>query len=180
MRTLVRCKNALSLLGIVIFMEIRKNHCFGFSKVITSNETPAKATVPVADEVTVPVADGTILARETSQDARRCLLMVTLRPVEREMLPQTVELHVRSWQEAYRGIMPDEFLNGLSVERQLARQQERFGEKTSNEYAILVDESIIGVCFFASSRDDDADQVGEIYGFYLHPDVWVRDVLIPR
>lgn len=105
--------------------------------------------------------------------------MVTLRPVEREMLPQIVELHVRSWQKAYRGMMPDEYLDSLSVESRLAQQQERFGKKTSDECAIIAGESIIGICGFGPSRDDDADQVGEIYGFYLHPDVWGKGYAHP-
>lgn len=104
--------------------------------------------------------------------------MVELQRVSQEMLPALSELHVRSWQVAYRGMVPDAHLDGMSVERRLARWLERFPSLVSEEYAIVADESVVGFCVLGATRDS-GEQVGEIHGFYLHPDAWGKGYAHP-
>jgi len=104
--------------------------------------------------------------------------MVELRPVTLEMLPELSALHVRSWQVAYRGLVPDDYLAGLSVEQRLSRWQERFGQGSNGEYAIVADERIVGLCIQGASRDEGGE-VGEIHAFYLHPDSWGKGYAHP-
>lgn len=99
-------------------------------------------------------------------------------PPIRPALPADAEaigaLHVRAWQAAYRGILPDELLDGLSVaawgERRRKALQSPWGPLVANH----VLEGPSGVLGWASSgptRDPDLDasRVGEIYALYLEP-----------
>ncbi len=104
--------------------------------------------------------------------------MVELRPVTLEMLPELCALHVLSWQVAYRGMVPDDYLAGLSVEQRLSRWQERFEQGSNAEYAIVADGRIVGLCISGASRDEGGE-VGEIHAFYLHPDEWGKGYAYP-
>ena len=49
-------------------------------------------------------------------------------------------LHARSWQETYRGIMPDHFLDDEVVAERLDVWQERFAERPPNRQIIVADD----------------------------------------
>lgn len=104
--------------------------------------------------------------------------MIELHTVTWEMLPKLSELHVRSWQVAYRGIVPDAYLDAMSAERWLNRWRKRFATRTAEEFAILVDEKIVGLCLQGRERDNEG-QTGEIYAFYLHPEEWGKGYAHP-
>lgn len=82
------------------------------------------------------------------------------------------EIHVASWQEGYRGQLPDSYLKSLSVD---ARETKR-EQALRNGASVLLAEHAgepIGFVSYGRSRDDDAPETGaEIYGFYVHPDAW--------
>lgn len=82
---------------------------------------------------------------------------------------------VRTWQVAYRGLMPDEVLDGLSVEqREEMWRQALTGEESPAVYVAVEDGTVVGFCAVAApSRDDDAeDGVAESGAIYVEPDVW--------
>lgn len=86
-------------------------------------------------------------------------------------------VHVRVWQEAYRGLLPQEFLD----QRDPARSRigwHRWIEDARAPAAILVAEdevgTIVGFVSVSPSRDPDADPAveGEIQAVYLLPGYW--------
>jgi GNAT superfamily N-acetyltransferase len=84
------------------------------------------------------------------------------------------EVHVRSWQAAYRGHMPPEYLDGLDPADRLPRWQQWLSEPAGDE--VLVADGQDGVCGFSSfgptrDEDDDPGQVGEVRAIYLMPAV---------
>jgi len=84
---------------------------------------------------------------------------------------EIARIHVRSWQAAYRGILPDHTLDNLSVNRSEKHWEKQLRE---NDAHILVFERlgcILGFIKFGSCRDEEADveEVGEIYSVYLDP-----------
>jgi ribosomal protein S18 acetylase RimI-like enzyme len=94
------------------------------------------------------------------------------------------DIHVRGWQAAYRGLVPDAVLDGLSLERRAAgwRQTiERQGRELATEPATALDrtwmvETDAGVVGFAAAgpgRDESAsapEGSGEVYAIYLAPE----------
>jgi L-amino acid N-acyltransferase YncA len=89
-------------------------------------------------------------------------------------------LHVRSWQTAYRGIVPDAILDGLSIEARREFWTGTIGRASdlSKEIWIWVIEEAGVVRGFAAtrpSRDEDAlPGTGEVHSIYLAPEAWGR------
>lgn len=84
-------------------------------------------------------------------------------------------VHVKSWQVAYRGLMPDEILDGQSVEkRQGAWKQALEAEPNLTAYVAVEEEIVVAFCAVAApSRDDDAgDGVAEVTAIYVAPTAW--------
>jgi GNAT superfamily N-acetyltransferase len=89
------------------------------------------------------------------------------------------EVHVRSWQHAYRGLLPEAYLDGLSVEERAQRRLEAMAQAAPNAGMLVaeVDGTIVGFASFCSSRDDDAEEdVGEVPAIYLDPEVVGRGI----
>ena len=65
-------------------------------------------------------------------------------------------VHVRSWQAAYRGIVPDAILDGLSVERRVAWWRSTMSEP--GEARVWVNGpagTVVGFAATGPARDDD-------------------------
>lgn len=82
------------------------------------------------------------------------------------------EIHVASWQEGYRGQLPDSYLKSLSADA----RETRWAQSLRDGAAVLLAEHAgnpVGFVRYGPSRDDDAPETGgEIYGLYVHPDAW--------
>ena len=76
------------------------------------------------------------------------------------------DIYVHSWQAAYRGIVPDDYLDGLRTDRWAGRL-----EVSAYTAMVLTDgERYIGTCSFAPARDGAMQGWGEIISFYLLPE----------
>jgi ribosomal protein S18 acetylase RimI-like enzyme len=85
-------------------------------------------------------------------------------------------LNVRAWQWAYRGLLPDAFLDGLSMEiEQRIEGTRRRIEAESGEQRIWVvqqAEVVVGFAITGASRDPgSAPTTAEVQLLYLDPDV---------
>lgn len=85
-------------------------------------------------------------------------------------------VHVRSWQVAYRGLLPDDYLDRQRPEDRMARYT--FGSAPGQPETILAVErdTIWGFATTGPSRDEDAKAVGELYAIYVDPQYWGRGV----
>lgn len=84
------------------------------------------------------------------------------------------ESHLASWQTAYRGILPDQLLDNLSIEGRLSFWQQVLTDEKDPIFVVEQGDRVVGFVSCGPSRDEEADstQVAEIYAIYLHPDVW--------
>lgn len=98
--------------------------------------------------------------------------------VVRSMVMGDVEdlatLMVESWQFAYEGLMPVDFLMNLSVQDRagsLRRVLESNAASDLRDTRLVVSadkpDEILGVCSFGPDRTDDS--VGEVYALYVSP-----------
>ncbi|HWO11824.1 MAG TPA: GNAT family N-acetyltransferase [Polyangiaceae bacterium] len=80
-------------------------------------------------------------------------------------------IHVRSWQHAYRGILPAVVLDSLD---EAARENEWRARLGAPEHDLLVAElgaTVVGFCSLQPSRDADAPpQTGEVVAIYVAPE----------
>ncbi len=85
-------------------------------------------------------------------------------------------VHVQTWQAAYRGQVPDEFLDALSVDRRTESWRRIIVESalpTKGAFVLERDGRVVGFAHVAPSRDDDAQrEVGELTAIYLLPEFW--------
>ena len=83
-------------------------------------------------------------------------------------------VEITSWQTAYRGLMPDAFLNGLSKEQTtVGWHQNLLKHGTEGRKRLLVaveDARVIG--FVRVGRVGDEGEVGLIYLLYVLPEYW--------
>jgi len=89
-------------------------------------------------------------------------------------------VHVRSWQAAYRGLIPQDFLDHLDPAKRAEGWRQYLDGGPRAREALLVSDGETGVDGFAlvgPSRDEDgADDPGEVYAFYVLPQRWRRGV----
>lgn len=100
---------------------------------------------------------------------------VTVRLATIEDAPVIASLHIRAWQWAYRGQLPDEFLDDLSFA--LVRREQQWMQWLSQPGAsftlvALKGATILGFVHGGKARDSDlAPDAAEIYSIYLDRDV---------
>ncbi|WP_326569185.1 GNAT family N-acetyltransferase [Amycolatopsis rhabdoformis] len=113
-----------------------------------------------------------------SASARPASLAAAVRPAVVADAPGIAHVHVASWQAAYAGLIPDDFLAGLSTSA-----REGFWTQTlatpQARHSVLVaetpDGTIAGFAASSPSRDDDATpDTGELASIYLLPEFWSR------
>lgn len=102
---------------------------------------------------------------------------MSIRPAQASDAPAIATVHVRSWQAAYRGLIPQDYLDGLDPVARTARSESALAETDWPRRGVLVAEDaglVIGFAGFGPSRDADLDPraVGEISTIYLLPAAW--------
>jgi ribosomal protein S18 acetylase RimI-like enzyme len=101
---------------------------------------------------------------------------MNVRPARATDIPAIAEVIVSAWQAAYRGILPDEWLDAMSIPR---IEESWIGGLQDETYKVLVVEAdgcARGFVGFGAARGDDLDpdRVGELYAIYVHPEWWGR------
>jgi len=83
------------------------------------------------------------------------------------------EIHVATWRAAYAGIVPDDFLAGLSVEKRESYWREQIPLGHQKIVVAKLDTDVIGWIAYGASRDDDAGYgAAEIWAIYVSPEFW--------
>ena len=87
-------------------------------------------------------------------------------------------VHVRSWQSAYRGKMPQDYLDRLDPAVRARMWQAVIAETATSRGGVLAAAAdgggITGLASFGPSRDKDTDPqvTGEVFAIYVDPDAW--------
>lgn len=100
--------------------------------------------------------------------------MMKARPAILGDAPAIARVHVASWNAAYRGVIADEALDALTEER--LTPEWRAAVEAGDAQVAVVERAgeVVGYSRYGPAHDDDLDpsKWAEVYGFYLHPDVW--------
>ena len=86
-------------------------------------------------------------------------------------------VHVRSWQAAYRGLVPQKYLDRLDVQQRYPVWERILSEAQWPRAGTFVAEDggdVVGFASICPSRDDDARPTGagELAALYLLPGSW--------
>jgi GNAT superfamily N-acetyltransferase len=87
-------------------------------------------------------------------------------------------LHVRAWQEAYRGVMPDEYLDGLQVEDRVEVWHSHLSRPDGHPPLVsVVNGEVVGFAVFGTEQASSAPSTcGELYAMNLDPDHWGQGI----
>jgi ribosomal protein S18 acetylase RimI-like enzyme len=103
--------------------------------------------------------------------------LMDIRLARMQDVPQIAVVHVRSWQAAYRGLLPQAYLDGLDPAQRIGRWERSLSAADRSHGGTLVADAggrLSGFVSYGPARDDDADpqRAGEIYAIYLMPAAW--------
>lgn len=78
-------------------------------------------------------------------------------------------VHVRTWQSTYRGLLSDEFLDGLSIERREQSWRETLAENEPLELTLVAEEGgeVVGFANCGPEKNGDSLYRGEVYTIYV-------------
>jgi GNAT superfamily N-acetyltransferase len=102
--------------------------------------------------------------------------MLTLRDARPEDAADVARVHVRSWRVAYRGLLPDEYLDGLRAEERAGRYTFHLvGPDHPATVLAVEDDEVRGFATTGPARGS-ATTVGEVKAIYVDPRAWGRGV----
>jgi ribosomal protein S18 acetylase RimI-like enzyme len=87
---------------------------------------------------------------------------------------RVAEIRTRGWQSAYRGLIPQSYLDGLSVEEDAERRRTYLSQGDGSVVNLVAEDAggeLVGWACHGPYRDDEvltAD--AELYAIYVHPD----------
>jgi RimJ/RimL family protein N-acetyltransferase len=100
----------------------------------------------------------------------------TIRPAVAADADAIGSVQVRAWQSTYRGVMPDDYLDGLqATERADGWRRFLVAVPAGEEMFVVADEGrVVGFALVGPEHGGDTPEVGELYAINLDPDVWRR------
>lgn len=74
-----------------------------------------------------------------------------------------------SWNETYKGIVPDWFLEELKVneDERIKNVYDSFDENDNNQFVLIVDNEVVGFVNFGKTGDEEYQDCGEIFALYV-------------
>ena len=86
-------------------------------------------------------------------------------------------IHVRSWQAAYKGLLPQDYLDELDVSARVEGWRRTLCATDWSRSGVMVvhpERELLGFAGFGPTRDndDDGSAVAEIRSIYLLPEAW--------
>ena len=92
--------------------------------------------------------------------------------------PSLAQVHVDSWQVAYKGLVPDDFLQRFTYQKREEAFRAAIEARAEETYLAEVSDHAVGILTIGASRDPDLDvrSCGEIWGIYVSPAYWRRGI----
>jgi GNAT superfamily N-acetyltransferase len=96
-----------------------------------------------------------------------------IRPAAPDDALAIARVHVRSWQAAYRGLLPDSYLDSLRPADRAARYDfTQFGSAMPHTLVAVEASEILGFATTMPSRDPTLADYGELAALYVAPERW--------
>lgn len=87
-------------------------------------------------------------------------------------------IHVDSWRAAYRGLIPDTYLERFTYQGREESFRRSLAANAEETYLIRQDDKVVSLLTIGAARDSDMDvsRTGEIWGIYLLPNYWRKGI----
>ena len=101
---------------------------------------------------------------------------IKIRLAKPEDASDMAEVHMRSWEVAYKDIVPMEYIRAKNATRP-EKWKEILANENTTQYAIQADGKTVGILGVGLPQDNDADDnYYELHGIYLHPDYYRKGI----
>ena len=92
-----------------------------------------------------------------------------IRKMERKDCVEVAHVITIAWNETYRGIVSDEFLDNmyLDEEERANNSYNRFNAQVNHQFVLEVDNKIVGYMNVGMTDDNEYDKCGEIHAIYI-------------
>lgn len=91
-----------------------------------------------------------------------------IRKMKKEDCGKIAHVVTIAWNETYKGIVPDWFLEELKTNEEARTEKAILKYEDDNTTLVLeVDGEIVGFSFYSESRDKEFSNCGEIYALYI-------------
>jgi GNAT superfamily N-acetyltransferase len=99
---------------------------------------------------------------------------MNIRQASPEDARSLADVHVASWQSAYRDIFSDSVLEHFTIDKWVSKFQQMIAEQTQVIALIEDKRKILGYTIIGPNRDEDlkTENCGEVWGLYISPDHW--------
>jgi ribosomal protein S18 acetylase RimI-like enzyme len=97
---------------------------------------------------------------------------LVVRPVRHEDVRALAEVHARTWEEAYRGLVPDEIIQARSIEERERIWHEMLDRGDSVHFVGEVNGVVAGFVSVGPAREPDRLLSGELYAIYVREAQW--------
>lgn len=99
---------------------------------------------------------------------------IIIRNVRKEDLPSVVDIKIKGWQYAYKGVIDDTYLNNLSNEREtrIAKMEKNY--MTNGFIVVELNNEVVGFCryIFDNSFSPEINDIDcELCAIYVRPDL---------
>jgi GNAT superfamily N-acetyltransferase len=96
---------------------------------------------------------------------------VTIRPATRDDALAIAEIHVASWQYAYRGILPDDYLDALSPEQRLPMWTRLLASTQPGVHIAVADsdEGVLGFYSAGPSDEGHPTNTWKLFSIFMDP-----------
>jgi len=96
----------------------------------------------------------------------------TLRIARLEDAEGIAVVHVETWQECYKGVVPASYLESLNVEERSKGWRYILSHTEQSCFVVELNSKIIGWVTCGRNRDGRSSEIYEIYGIYVLPQYW--------
>ena len=92
-----------------------------------------------------------------------------IRKMKKDDCREVAHVITIAWNETYRGLVPDEFLDNLYLneEDRVKNSYNRFNEFDNHQFVLEVDHKIVGYLNVGKTDDIEYDKCGEINAIYI-------------
>ncbi len=100
---------------------------------------------------------------------------MSVRPATAADVRAADAVRVAGWKQAYRGLVPQSFLDRLAVtDARVAWLTDRLEESAVQTLVAVEDEGVVGMAVHGPCRDEDLPGLHELYALYVLPSCWRR------
>ncbi len=109
--------------------------------------------------------------------------MIAIRPATQDDIPAIARLHVDGWKGAYGGIVNQDYLDSLTVEKRCSDWTDWMQSGESSVFLAEIENAPVGFVVIGRTKTPPPgsspirpSHSGEIYALYLDPDHWRKGV----